>query len=101
MAILLIKQFIGNMRMKNNVSKIISICQELVQRESGYSVSLLKVSKENRFWMKSWIDIIAIALNDREMEVVNERFKDIKIIGNRTIIDYVIDYIDHIKLKNK
>ena len=35
------------------------------------------------------------------MKVVNERFDDTKITRNRTIMDYAIDYVDHIKLKNK
>ena len=96
-----IKQFISNMRIDNNVSKIIAIYQELVWRESGYSIIPLKVEKDNQFWMKSQIDIYAIALNERDMKVVNERFDDTKIPRNRTIMDYAIDYVNHIKLKNK
>ena len=50
--------------------------------------------------MENWIDICVTALNKRDIEIMNERFDNTKITGNRTIMDYTIDYVDHIKLKN-
>ena len=51
--------------------------------------------------MESQIDIIPIALNEREMVVLNERFDNNRILGNRIIIDCTVNYIDYIKFKNK
>ena len=82
MTILSIKQVIGNMRIKNNISKMIVICEELVWRESGYSYLPLKVDLSNRFWKESQINIIAISLYESDLTVLNNKFEKKRVTGN-------------------
>jgi len=89
------------MRIKNNISKMIVICEELVWRESGYSYLPLKVDLSNRFWKESWIDIIVTSLHERELTVINNKFEKKRVTGNRIIIDFVVDYLDQHKIYKK
>ena len=73
---------------------MISICKEYVSRENEYSYSPLEVDSSNRFWKESQIDIITRILYERDIQVINKEFEKKKVTGNRTIMDYTINYLD-------
>lgn len=77
------------------------VCKELIQRESRYSIHSVQVNPQNRFWNQIQINIIAESLYKRGLTVENRIHKTKIIIGNQTIIDMVIDYIDQLGVNNK
>ena len=93
------KQYIGNFHIQNNISQIIEISKELIQIESGYSIDLISVKSENRFWNKTQIDVVGKIFQARQLNIMNQEFTTDKISGNLTIMDYAADFINIMKLK--
>jgi len=57
--------------MQNNMSQIIEICKELIWQEAGYSINLINMKSENRFWNDIWIDIVGKTFQERKITIIN------------------------------
>jgi hypothetical protein len=60
----------------------------------------MKINLINRFWNESWINIVSESLNKRELAIENTNEHEKRVSGNRSIMDFAIELVDHQKAKN-
>ena len=62
-------QYIGNLRLNKNVSKLIAVTEELITVKSGLSILLTEIPSTKRYWKKTWVNLIGQYLNERNMQI--------------------------------
>lgn len=80
-----LKIYIGYKRIERKVTKFIEIHEDLVDNESGLTTNWKNIIIKNRFWQKTWVDEVAIMMQDRKLSLFSE--SEIVLTKNKILID--------------
>ena len=81
-----LKACIGCKRIERKVTKFIETYKDLVNNESRLTTNWKNTRIENRFWQKTWIDEVAIMMQDCKLSLFSD--SEIVLTKNKTLIDY-------------
>ena len=87
------KLYIGNMRKEGIAKEAINLQEEYICVKVGREISVSYNSKEH-YWKKLWINKVSDMFSTRGIKLHQNNKSNNKIIGNDTLIDLVVKYIE-------
>ena len=92
-AMLKLKQYIGNKWKRGNAAQSIVIQEEYQEIEAGRVIKLGE-DPAKRYWTKVWIDEVNDELWKRNMTLISNKIIENIRTTNKTIMKYVVEYVE-------
>jgi uncharacterized protein with PQ loop repeat len=96
---LALKQYIGHKWIDTKLAKTIDINKEIAHLQYGYSTSPIKTAITLKPSNTIWNDEVENILRKRKLQLININNEHLRLTVNNTIIDFVVKYIEEMKLK--
>ena len=101
LAILALKLYIGHKRIRSNISRKISINEQMQFLQDRYNSHPISTPVDDKIEIKTWIDEIGEIMKKRDLEFSNNDFDKCAITRNKTIMSYAVEYVNEKNLKKE